>query len=206
MGRAKKTGQAATAVSAALISAFSTTEPLGSSQNAQTTAPASGRRRALPRRSLAITMCAGSAIGPALRHGGRADQSRKHVRSRLFGDRGLQQRRRPDRQPARAFFQAAAGVDCDGPADHCRGEHQNRLRMGAPADLPSVFDSRAKKRPRLYVDKLVWPKGFPASRTWTMSHAARSLTATSRTQPKPIVMPRVAATPRPKVTGARWSI
>ena len=33
--------------------------------------------------------------------------------------------------------------------------------MGAPADLPSVFDSRAKKRPRLYVDKLVWPKGVP---------------------------------------------
>jgi hypothetical protein len=72
------------------------------------------------------------------RHCGWADQSPGHVRSRLFSDRGVEQRQRPDRGPAPAFFQAAAGADCDGAADHCRGEHQNRLRT-APADLPLHF-------------------------------------------------------------------
>jgi len=53
-------------------------------------------------------------------------------------------------------------------------------RITAPANIRTayerrrqhIFDSRAKKSSRLYVDN--WPRGFPALRTWTMSHAARS--------------------------------
>jgi len=47
---------------------------------------------------------------------------------------------------------------------------------GPPQTYRSIFDRRLKKSPRLYVEKPGWPKGgFPASRTWTTSHAARSL-------------------------------
>ena len=75
---------------------------------------------------------------------------------------------------------------------------------GPPQTYRSIFDSRVKKSPRLYVDKLGWPKGVPRIANLEGEPRRPKSSATSRILLKPIVMPRmIGTTTRPKVTGAR---
>ena len=67
---------------------------------------------------------------------------------------------------------------------------------------PRIFDDRAKKSSRLYVDN--WPRGVPRIANLDDEPRRSKSSATSRTPLKPIVMPRIiVTTSRPKVTGAR---
>ena len=71
-----------------------------------------------------------------------------------------------------------------------------------PQTYRSIFDSRAKKSSRLYVDN--WPRGVPRIANLDDEPRRPKSSATSRTPLKPIVMPRmIVTTARPKVTGAR---
>src|SRR5262245_28052454 len=58
----------------------------------------------------------------------------------------------------------------------------------------SIFDSRVKKSPRLYVDKLGWPKGVP--RIANLADEPRRPKSSAKNRKlllQPIVMPRMIA-------------
>ena len=95
----------------------------------------------------------------------------------------------------------AASSSLGGPTGHPPAHSAMEQRITAAANIRppqtyrSIFDSRVKKSPRLYVEKLGWPKGVPRIANLDGEPGRPKSSATSRTLLKPIVMPRMIVQP-----------